>query len=58
MQSESDNGGIEKTIVVVEKEQSCTHYGSVEKLKHVKKLKTARILARAKSDKIHRFAAT
>ncbi|KAF8051571.1 LOW QUALITY PROTEIN: hypothetical protein N665_1700s0001 [Sinapis alba] len=56
--SESENGGIEQSVLVIEKEQSCTDYKSVKKQKHVGKLKAARILARAKSDIIHRLATT
>ncbi|KAF8083325.1 hypothetical protein N665_0781s0003 [Sinapis alba] len=56
--SESENGGIEQSVLVIEKEQSCTDYKSVKKQKHVGKLKTARILAHAKSDIIHRLATT
>ncbi|KAL0815680.1 hypothetical protein Bca101_072124 [Brassica carinata] len=54
--SENENGGI--SVVVVYKEQSCIDYGSVKKLKQVGKLKAARIVARAKSERQRRLAST
>ncbi|CAG7874658.1 unnamed protein product, partial [Brassica rapa] len=55
-ESENENGGI--SVVVVDKEQSHIDYGSVKKLKHVGKLRAARIVARAKSERQRRLAAT
>ncbi|KAH0862646.1 hypothetical protein HID58_079857 [Brassica napus] len=55
-ESENENGGI--SVVVVDKEQSCIDYGSVKKLKQVGKVRAARIVARAKSDRQRRLAAT
>ncbi|KAG2314751.1 hypothetical protein Bca52824_017873 [Brassica carinata] len=55
---QSENGGIEQSVVVLEKEQSSIDYGSVKKLKQLRKLKAAHILARAKSDRLCRLAAT
>ncbi|KAF3588435.1 hypothetical protein F2Q69_00030122 [Brassica cretica] len=54
--SENENEGI--SVVVVDKEQSRIDYGSVKKLKQVGKLKAARIVARAKSKRQRRLAAT
>ncbi|CAF2313848.1 unnamed protein product [Brassica napus] len=48
-ESENENGGI--SVVVVDKEQSHIDYGSVKKLKQVGKLRAARIVARAKSER-------
>ncbi|KAH0879597.1 hypothetical protein HID58_066991, partial [Brassica napus] len=56
IESENENGGI--SVVVVYKEQSCIDYGSVKKLKQVGKLKAARIVARAKSERQRRLAST
>ncbi|CAN6814796.1 unnamed protein product [Brassica oleracea] len=55
-ESENENGGI--SVVVVDKEQSCIEYGSVKKLKQVGKVRAARIVARAKSERQRRLAAT
>nr|VDD29990.1 unnamed protein product [Brassica oleracea] len=55
-ESENENGGI--SVVVVDKEQSHIDYGSVKKLKQVGKLRAARIVARAKSERQRRLAAT
>ncbi|KAH0901964.1 hypothetical protein HID58_041467 [Brassica napus] len=55
-ESENENGGI--SVVVIDKEQSCIDYGSVKKLKQVGKVRAARIVARAKSDRQRRLAAT
>ncbi|WZZ52676.1 hypothetical protein YC2023_052783 [Brassica napus] len=55
-ESENENGGI--SVVVVDKEQSCIDYGSVKKLKQVCKVRAARIVARAKSERQRRLAAT
>ncbi|XP_013624845.1 PREDICTED: uncharacterized protein LOC106331030 [Brassica oleracea var. oleracea] len=55
-ESENENGGI--SVVVVDKEQSCIDYGSVKKLKQVGKVRAVRIVARAKSDRQRRLAAT
>ncbi|WZZ64558.1 hypothetical protein YC2023_075928 [Brassica napus] len=55
-ESENENGGI--SVVVVDKEQSCIDYGSVKKLKQVGKVRAARIVARAKSERQRRLAAT
>ena len=55
---QSENGGIEQSVVVLEKEQSIIDYGSVKKLKQLGKLKAARILARTKSDRLRSLAAT
>ena len=55
-ESENENGGI--SVVVVDKEQSRIDYGSVKKLKQVGKLRAARIVARAKSERQRRLAAT
>ncbi|KAF8095218.1 hypothetical protein N665_0339s0087 [Sinapis alba] len=54
--SESETGGIEPSVVVLEKEQSDIDYGSVKKLKQVGKVKSACLLARAKSDRLRRLA--
>ncbi|CAF1919454.1 unnamed protein product, partial [Brassica napus] len=51
-ESENENGGI--SVVVVDKEQSCIDYGSMKKLKQVGKVRAARIVARAKSDRQRR----
>ncbi|XP_013639735.1 PREDICTED: uncharacterized protein LOC106345002 [Brassica oleracea var. oleracea] len=48
-ESENENGGI--SVVVVDKEQSCFDYGSMKKLKQVGKVRAARIVARAKSER-------
>ncbi|XP_013700032.2 uncharacterized protein LOC106403789 [Brassica napus] len=55
-ESENENGGI--SVVVVDKEQSCIDYGSVKKLKQVGKVRAAHIVARAKSERQRRLAAT
>ncbi|KAG2248913.1 hypothetical protein Bca52824_088541 [Brassica carinata] len=55
-ESENENGGI--SVVVIDKEQSCIDYGSVKKLKQVGKVRAVRIVARAKSDRQRRLAAT
>lgn len=55
---QSENGGIDESVVIIEKEQSSIDYDSVRNLKQVVKLKAARILARAKSDRIRRLAAS
>uniref|UniRef100_A0A0D3E5T5 Ubiquitin-like protease family profile domain-containing protein n=1 Tax=Brassica oleracea var. oleracea TaxID=109376 RepID=A0A0D3E5T5_BRAOL len=55
-ESENENGGI--SVVVVDKEQSHIDYGSVKKLKQVGKLRAAHIVARAKSERQRRLAAT
>ncbi|KAF8116429.1 LOW QUALITY PROTEIN: hypothetical protein N665_0018s0039, partial [Sinapis alba] len=54
--SESETGGIEPSVVVLEKEQSNIDYGSVKKLKQVGKVKAACLLASAKSDRLRRLA--
>ncbi|KAL0827122.1 hypothetical protein YC2023_018889 [Brassica napus] len=55
-ESENENGGI--SVVVVDKEQPCIDYGSVKKLKQVGKVRAARIVARTKSERQRRLAAT
>ncbi|KAH0860108.1 hypothetical protein HID58_088369 [Brassica napus] len=55
-ESENENGGI--SVVVMDKEQSNIDYCSVKKLKQVGKLRAARIVARAKSERQRRLAAT
>ncbi|CAN7033182.1 unnamed protein product [Brassica oleracea var. botrytis] len=55
-ESENENGGI--SVVVMDKEQSNIDYCYVKKLKQVGKLRAARIVARAKSERQRRLAAT
>ncbi|KAF8100833.1 hypothetical protein N665_0215s0010 [Sinapis alba] len=54
--SESETGGIEPSVVVLEKEQSDIDYGSVKKLKQVGKVKVVCLLARANSERLRRLA--
>lgn len=56
MQSENGNGDI--SVVVVDKDQTGIDFGSVKKLKQVKKVRAACIVARARSDRQRRLAAT
>ncbi|XP_056856959.1 uncharacterized protein LOC108836870 [Raphanus sativus] len=54
----SENGNGDISVVVVDKDQTGIDFGSVKKLKQVKKVRAACIVARARSDRQRRLAAT
>lgn len=55
---QSENGNEDISVVVVDKEQTGIDFVSVRKLKQVKKVRAACIVARAKSERQRRLAAT